>query len=111
MDENHHYDLAIRKTDKGYEIIERLNVGDIKSVENSHDVDSGDVKLIIDADNYNYNFSVLIGDEKIHLGSAQTKYVSTEIAGGFTGVFIGLYAYDANSGNTAEFTKFKIQYK
>lgn len=111
MDENHHYDLAIRKTDKGYEVIERLNVGDIKSVENSHDVDSGDVKLIIDANNYNYNFSVLIGDEKIHLGTAQTKYVSTEIAGGFTGVFIGLYAYDADSNNNAEFTNFKIEYK
>ena len=111
MDENHHYDLAIRKADRGYEVIERLNVGDIKSVENSHEVNCGDIKLIIDADNYNYNFSAIIDGEKVHLGSAQTKYVSTEIAGGFTGVFIGLYAYDANSGNTAEFTKFKIQYK
>ncbi len=33
MDENHHYDLALRKYLEGYEIIERLNIGDIKSIE------------------------------------------------------------------------------
>lgn len=38
MDENHHYDLAIRQGGSGYEVIERLNVGDIKSIEKAVDL-------------------------------------------------------------------------
>ncbi|SHL67321.1 alpha-N-arabinofuranosidase [Anaerocolumna jejuensis DSM 15929] len=33
MDENHHYDFAIRQTGNLFEVIERLNIGDIKSIE------------------------------------------------------------------------------
>ena len=111
MDENHHYDLAIRQTDSGYEVIERLNVGDIKSVEKSYAIKIGSAKLIINADNYGYAFSLSQGGEKVYLGSAQTRYLSTEVATGFTGVFIGLYAYDKDANNTAEFSNLRIEYK
>ncbi|MGN0588808.1 MAG: hypothetical protein ACI4KO_04670 [Ruminiclostridium sp.] len=42
-----------------------------------------------------------------HLGSGQTKYLSSEVSGGFTGTVIGLYAA---GDNTAEFRDFKIEY-
>lgn len=111
MDENHHYDLAIRKCDTGYEVIERLNIGDIKSVEKT--VSLGNVNrttLVVQAHNEFYSFHVKAEDKEIQLGTAQTRYLSSEVAGGFTGVIIGLYAYSENGSNEAEFTNFKCEY-
>jgi xylan 1,4-beta-xylosidase len=111
MDENHHYDLAIRKHENGYEAIERLNIGDIKSVEKTVDLKNANVvSLVIHASNYYYSFFIKTEGKEFHLGTAQTKYLSSEVAGGFTGVVIGLYAYGETCCNYAEFTNFKCQY-
>ncbi|MBD7913348.1 glycoside hydrolase family 43 protein [Clostridium cibarium] len=111
MDENHHYDLAIRKKKNGYEVIEGLNIGDIKSIEKVVDLkDINTASLVISANNTYYNFFIEKEGKQIYLGKAQTKYLSSEVAGGFTGVIIGLYAYDKNCTNYGEFTNFKCQY-
>jgi xylan 1,4-beta-xylosidase len=111
MDENHHYDLAIRKCDREYEVIERLNIGDIKSVEKIIDLkNTNNTSLIIHVSNYNYSFSTKVEGKEIHLGTAQTRYLSSEVAGGFTGVIIGLCAYDPSNSNYAEFANFKCEY-
>lgn len=109
MDENHHYDLAIRKETNGYRVIERLNIGDIKSVEHEVDLGSDDhATLIIRATHERYSFFLHANGEDIHLGTAQTRYLSSEVAGGFTGVLIGLYA--VGDGASAEFSNFKCEY-
>lgn len=111
MDENHHYDLAIRKNNDVFEVVERLNIGDIKSVENSVVIkNSSKASLIIHATNQSYNFCIKTDENEICLGTAQTRYLSSEVAGGFTGVIIGLYAYCENNRNQAEFTNFKCEY-
>ena len=43
------------------------------------------------------------GTEEIALGRAQTRYLSSEVAGGFTGVLIGLYALGDNNVNFENF--------
>ena len=48
------------------------------------------------------------GDKSFDLGIGQTKYLSSEVASGFTGVIIGLYA---QGNNTAKFSDFKVEYK
>lgn len=111
MDENHHYDLALRRAESGYEVALRLNIGDIKTVVKSVPVDGNSAELIIHADNYTYSFGLKKGAEEICLGTAQTRYLSSEVAGGFTGVVIGLYAYCDSSGNQAEFSDFKCAYR
>jgi alpha-N-arabinofuranosidase len=112
MDENQHYDLALRKGTDGYEVVERLNIGDIKSVVKSVDMQKADnACLMIRANNTSYSFYVKAGGKEIYLGSAQTKYLSSEVAGGFTGVVIGLYAYGKDTGHCAEFTDFKCEYQ
>ncbi|MFM9278663.1 glycoside hydrolase family 43 protein [Paenibacillus jiagnxiensis] len=109
MDENHHYDLAVRKNENGYKVIERLNIGDIKSVEYEVDLGSEDhAALMIRASHERYSFLVHANGKDILLGTAQTRYLSSEVAGGFTGVLIGLYAY--GEGSMAEFSKFKCEY-
>ncbi|MCM3626104.1 glycoside hydrolase family 43 protein [Paenibacillus glycanilyticus] len=109
MDEHHHYDLAVRKGTNGYEVIERLNIGDIKSIENAAELGSGNhATLIIKATNDRYTFLLRTDGKETLLGTAQTKYLSSEVAGGFTGVIIGLYAY--GQGSVAEFSTFKCEY-
>ena len=115
MDENHHYDLAIREKldNKGtFEVIERLNIGNIKSVENHFDLTSNsNVTLVVYCTNESYTFGFRMNGEERSLGTGITRYLSSEVAGGFTGVMIGLYAYDTNSSSIAEFTKFACEYK
>lgn len=111
MDENHHYDLAICKCENGYEVIERLNIGDIKSVEKSVYLAScNNASLVIHASNSQYSFYIKSEGKEILIGTAQTKYLSSEVAGGFTGVIIGLYAYGSSCCNYAKFTNFKCTY-
>lgn len=109
MDENHHYDLAIRQGGSGYEVIERLNVGDIKSTEKAIDLkNSSRASLVIQASPTHYRFLLRAGGQEIQLGTAQTKYLSSEVAGGFTGVIIGLYACGKDAA--AQFTNFTCEY-
>lgn len=109
MDEQHHYDLAIRKEQSGYKVIERLNIGDIQSVENEVELGSDHhATLVIQASHERYSFLIHADGKDILLGTAQTKYLSSEVAGGFTGVLIGLYA--SGEGSVAEFSKFKCDY-
>ncbi|MBB3111878.1 alpha-N-arabinofuranosidase [Paenibacillus phyllosphaerae] len=109
MDEHHHYDFAIRQAGDGYEVIKRLNVGDVKSVVQAVEVGDNQASLVIEASNAAYRFVLRADGKDIDLGTAQTKYLSSEVAGGFTGVIIGLYAY--GEGAVAEFTNFNCEYR
>ena len=110
MDENHHYDLAIQETEKGYKAIKRLNIGDIKSVEETIDLNSNKATLIINTKNDYYSFYIKSNGEEYNLGTAKTKYLSSEVAGGFTGVIIGLYASGVSCFEFADFTNFNYKY-
>jgi hypothetical protein len=65
--------------------------------------------LVIKASNELYSFFIHAGDKEILMGTAQTKYLSSEVAGGSTGVVIGLYAA-YSEGTWAEFSNFKCDY-
>lgn len=111
MDENHHYDLAVRGNEHGYEVIERLNIGDIKSIEKKVDFNNTNyVTLVIYAYHQNYQFFIRKDGKEIPLGTAQTRYLSSEVAGGFTGVMIGLYAVNEKCSSYAEFSNFRCEY-
>lgn len=45
------------------------------------------------------------GADAAYLGKARAKYLSTEVAGGFTGVLLAMYVID-ETGKKAEFTEF-----
>ncbi len=106
MDENQHYDVAIRKTDNGYEAFSHLKIGEAVCIKNAIPLSRNSAKLKIVCDNFSYKF-FLVGSNEKGLGWAQTKYLSTEVAGGFTGVFIALYA---TGNNKAHFTDFEVKY-
>lgn len=112
MTESQHYEIAVRKTPEGYELFRRLCIGDIRHEDHMVTlslVHGETIKLIVNADNYNYTFKAVCDEKEYVLGTAQTKYLSSEIAGNFTGVMIGLYACksDVDKVGAAEFTNFR----
>ncbi|MDO7908779.1 glycoside hydrolase family 43 protein [Paenibacillus sp. JX-17] len=109
MDEHHHYDLAVRRDGEGYRVVERLNIGDVKSIQNEVDLRGIQrATLVIQAAHDHYTFLIREDGQETQLGTAQTRYLSSEVAGGFTGVLIGLYA--VGQGASAEFSNFSIEY-
>lgn len=104
MCEDEHYEVALRRTDSGFEAILRLNIGGIKHIQAAVPVHDGKATLKISADNLFYRF--LVNDT--FLGMGQSKYLTSEVSGGFTGTVIGLYAV---GNNTAEFENFSLDYK
>lgn len=106
QDENEHYDLFVRKTDNGCEAVLRLSIGGIRHEVSALKLASDTAKLIIRADNFGYNFSADCGGKEVQLGYGQTKFLSSEVCGGFTGAMIAMYAYRG----TCEFENFSLKY-
>ena len=106
MSETAHYDIVLKKTENGYTCALILNVGNIHHVQNEITVDTNAVTLKIQADSMCYNFMCVVNGKEKYLGNAMSKYLSSEVAEGFTGVVNGLFAVNG----TAEFTGFEMKY-
>ncbi len=106
--ESEHYEVALRKQGDATEAILKLNIGGIKHIQTVYPVTGETVRLGVKADAFNYYFYVYEGDKETCLGSGQSKYVSTEVSGGFTGVMLALYALGQNE---ATFTDFSVTYQ
>ncbi len=104
--ENEHYDILLEQTDSGCNAVLMLNIGGIKHRQNAVAITGNSAQLIIRADCFGYSFFVLQNGNEIQLGYGSTKYLSSEVAEGFTGVMTGLFAV----GGTAEFTDFSCNY-
>lgn len=129
MDYDHHYDFVIYKYTKVNndhragtdttcslsELILRRRVGDMEYSQQSMSLPPGAecVTLCIDTVSSMYHFYAVVpgsgsSDGVEDFGTAMAKYLSSEVAGGFTGVVIGLYAVDTGD-SWAEFTDFSYQ--
>lgn len=111
MDPKHHYDIYIEKSDKLYTINLKLSIGPAKQIVKILKIPGRSAKLIVNSNPYEYIFEAEFADEngKIQnqkLGSADTRYLSSEVACGFCGVFLGLFAQNKAH---AKFTKFKTE--
>ena len=110
MDENHHYDLALRKTGNEYTVILKLNIGGIRHEKALVSIAHNEARFLIRSCAYEYSFYLREAAGEKNLGTAQTKYLSSEVAGGFTGVVLGLYSQGCTSGLFNEFRDFKCGY-
>ncbi len=93
MNEKHHYEIAVIGDALGRKIILRRTIGKLSAIVSENIIGQGKVILEVSADKNEYHFKYDIGDgmHKV-IGDGETKYLSSEVAGGFTGVYIGLYA-------------------
>ena len=94
MNDRHHYELGIRgRTARGREVYLRFAIGSIRAVTTTKSIAAGLVRLRIRCSKEMYRFSYAIGNESFQeLGSVETRYLASEVADGFNGVFIGMFA-------------------
>ena len=109
MDDQHHYDFGLKKTDSSLAVIKRRTVGDMTFIQQSETLDPGieEAVLSVTMTAENYFFTLSAGSRKLSFGQAKTRYLSSEVAGGFTGVMIGLYAFGTEEW--AEFSCFEYR--
>ena len=99
----HRYEMGLRAASGGREVFLRQTVGpSVSAVTATARVSpSGPVVLQVDAEPTEYTFSWGPSASALRpLGSAPTRFLSTEVAGGFVGTYAGLYAVGA--GRPAE---------
>lgn len=93
MNERFHYEIAVIKINGVKKVIYKRRVGSLWKVEKEIPIQVVDVILSVRADETLYHFGYSEqGKDIIWLGTAECAMLSTEIAGGFTGVMLAMYA-------------------
>jgi xylan 1,4-beta-xylosidase len=96
MDARHHYDIYVTREGDSRIVAACQRIGSLSSVVARKELAEGPVTLLIRANRMFYTFAVITGSGEEHaLATGETRYLSSEVAGGFTGVYFAMYA----SGN------------
>lgn len=104
MYEDAHSDLLLRKgTDGKTGLTLRHKMGRLVHEEPLVNVPDGDVQLRVTGTPDAYTFSYSTDGRHFHeLGSLNSRYLSTETVGGFTGIMLGLFATSATETSRAQ---------
>lgn len=89
------YELALRVGPHGREVFVRQTVGAYISTVTGYALAPGTEPLVlqIDAEPTRYSFAWGSSPDRLQpLGHAETRLLSTEVAGGFIGTYVGIYA-------------------
>jgi alpha-N-arabinofuranosidase len=94
MNEKHHYDLCIVKEGGTRYLVLSYRIGNMKHLAFKSPLPLGKVQLRITSGPEWYTFSYLPEGTAafIEAGKMETRYLSSEVAGGFTGVYLGMFA-------------------
>ncbi|MBN1872449.1 MAG: family 43 glycosylhydrolase, partial [Candidatus Omnitrophica bacterium] len=112
MDERHHYEIAIVLISGRRNIIVRKRVGSLASIAAREEIDDKDVILRIESAPERYHFSYKTKDESFkRIAEGESRYLSSEVTGGFTGTYLVLYATGngKRSSSVAYFDWFEYQ--
>ena len=105
QNERFNYAFGVTKKGKDYYIVLQRTERGKSSIIASEKIDLDDeISLKVEGDNADYKFSYAIdGDTYKNLGGTVSgDILSTNVAGGFTGAMVGLYATSGNSIEPAE---------
>ncbi len=113
MNEKFHYEIAVTQTMNERKLIFRRRIGTLWKVENELPWSADSVVLTVQADKDEYRFGFAAGMEQpfVPLGRGECALLATEVAGGFTGVMIAMYATGngAPSASPAHFDWFEYR--
>lgn len=112
MDEKHHYDIAARLQGGKLEYISRICIGGIIEEINAYGTgDRKTVRIEIRSSRDKYILQIKENNRVCLEKEMESKYLSSEVAGGFTGVLFGLYAYNEDDDKQwCEFKNFRLQW-
>ncbi|MBN1130912.1 MAG: family 43 glycosylhydrolase [Chitinispirillaceae bacterium] len=109
--DKNHYDLLITLHENKRSVMFRKVLAGTATETTYREIADGDIILCIGATELSYQFSYQEeGETAVHLGTALTKDLSTEVIQGFTGVFIGMYlsGNGRSCANPADFDWFDM---
>ena len=113
MNDRHHYEFGIRRaTDGGRELYLRYAIGSNRSIAATKTIKDGLVRLRIRSYPELYRFSYAVGEQPFQdLGGVETRYLASEVADGFNGVFVGMFATGQGRDSTtpADFDWFDVR--
>lgn len=93
MNEQHHYEIALTRRHGERRVIVRRRIGRLAAVVAEEAVEAGTLILEIRADREEYYFGFARAGQPVReIAAGEVRYLATETAGGFTGVYFGLYA-------------------
>jgi alpha-N-arabinofuranosidase len=93
MNEAHHYEIAVTMRGGARCVIVRRRIGDLSAVVAQETIPDGIVELQIHAERKQYTFAYSLDGQSFNiLATGSTRYLSSEVAGGFTGVYFAMYA-------------------
>jgi alpha-N-arabinofuranosidase len=105
QDEANHYEVRVTGVPRRVELVTRISGA--STVVRAVSIPEGDVTLAVDAFPDRYEFAYAVGNAApATLGSAPTEPLSSERTGGFTGVFVGMYAAGEDNMPPADFDWF-----
>jgi xylan 1,4-beta-xylosidase len=111
MNQSHHYEIAVTRLEGERQVIVRRRIGTLAAVVASEPLADGPVTLQVRAaqqagafsfagiPTYTFSYALAEGEPR-ELASGEARYLASEVAGGFTGVYFALYA-TANGEQTA----------
>jgi len=102
MTELHHYEVGVMREQGERIVFVRRRIGDLSAVVAREPLAGTTVTLQIEAMADDYRFSYRVGDQPLReLASGAARFLSSEVAGGFTGVYMGMYATGNGQPSTA----------
>lgn len=102
MNHQHHYEIAITRLEGQTQVIVRRRIGDLSSIVAHAVVDTEPIELVIESDINKYTFSCKQSGQRAQtLATGATRFLSSEVAGTYTGVYLGMYATSNGQGRAA----------
>jgi alpha-N-arabinofuranosidase len=93
MDVDHHVEFVVTLRNGQRVALVRRRVGSLVAESLSAPLPAGQHELVLETDRKEYRFSVANpGLEPTVIGRHELRYLSTQVAGGYVGVVLGLYA-------------------
>ncbi|MEA3335538.1 MAG: hypothetical protein U9R25_06470 [Chloroflexota bacterium] len=103
MNDRHHYEIAVTRRTGQRQIIVRRRIGSLQQIVAQAPIPSGPVELAIEADRDWYTLRCAVpGEPSIALARGETRYLSSEVGGMFTGVYLAMYATGAGLPGSAK---------
>ena len=109
MTSNYRYDLSVKCVNGKYTLSLSYYLGTLKHIEKEVSLSGKDIFLRVEGSNdfYTYSFSTDNKDFQ-KLGNIDTRFLSSETAGGFTGVYLGIFAQsEQDNASYADFDWFE----
>lgn len=102
MDNRFHYDFFISSDNRGRVLNVRYRLDSLHQLYKQVPIPAGEITMMVEGNKYNYTFFWKGADKSFQkIATLNTRFLGTEVSGGYNGVVIGLYATGNGKASTA----------